>query len=244
MRDASTRKDNNATIAVFGPETANASDHAGALTVSDARLLALPVRSFKGTFAWVTSPLLLMLANRDLGDSGKALPELTVAPATALVTSSSRCVQGDKVYLNDLDLNSSQSAEASEWAIHLAPMVCKDALSVFETRFMVVDDETMTFLWETATQIDTRIRIDRGTKTVVDGALWVEESLPPETLLIGVLEADKSRRANAETMTAQQVLDHAVNGEPVLQFCGKASVGRGRCRMVPWKIPSEKKTNA
>ena len=43
--------------AIFGPDTANASDHAGALVVGDALLLALPVRSFKGTFAWVTSPL-------------------------------------------------------------------------------------------------------------------------------------------------------------------------------------------
>ena len=41
--------------------------HAGALVVGDARLLALPVRSFKGTFAFVTSPLLLRLAKRDLG---------------------------------------------------------------------------------------------------------------------------------------------------------------------------------
>jgi len=52
--------------AVFGPDTANASANAGAPSVGDARLLALPVRSFKGTFAWVTSPVLLGLATRDL----------------------------------------------------------------------------------------------------------------------------------------------------------------------------------
>src|SRR5579884_2964994 len=53
-------------LATFGPDTNNAAEHAGALIVGDARLLALPVRSFKGAFAWVTSPLLLTLAKRDL----------------------------------------------------------------------------------------------------------------------------------------------------------------------------------
>jgi CRISPR-associated protein Cmr4 len=53
-------------LATFGPETQNAGDHAGALVVSEARLLVLPVRSFRGTFAYVTCPLLLRLAKRDL----------------------------------------------------------------------------------------------------------------------------------------------------------------------------------
>jgi CRISPR-associated protein Cmr4 len=41
--------------AVFGPDKDNADKHAGALICTDARLLALPVRSFRGTFAYVTS---------------------------------------------------------------------------------------------------------------------------------------------------------------------------------------------
>src|SRR5690349_23955205 len=48
--------------ALFGPlrevpgaegDEAREGDHAGALVVGDARLVALPVRSFLGTFAWV-----------------------------------------------------------------------------------------------------------------------------------------------------------------------------------------------
>lgn len=55
-------------LATFGPDgkKVDAAEHAGALVVGDARLLALPVRSFKGTFVWATSPLLLRLALRDL----------------------------------------------------------------------------------------------------------------------------------------------------------------------------------
>ena len=49
---------------VFGPETEDSAKFAGALSCTDARLLALPVRSFRGVFAYVTSPLLLTLAAR------------------------------------------------------------------------------------------------------------------------------------------------------------------------------------
>jgi CRISPR/Cas system CMR subunit Cmr4 (Cas7 group RAMP superfamily) len=65
---------------------------------------------------------------------------------------------------------------------------------LFTRRFVVVDDDTMTFLWETATQVDARVRLDDATRTVAQGALWLEESLPPETLLTGLLAADRSRR--------------------------------------------------
>ena len=70
-------------VAIFGPETANASDHAGSAHFSDARLLLLPVRSLAGTFAWVTSPLLLRRFLRDVNDSKDLKPPTNVpAPAT------------------------------------------------------------------------------------------------------------------------------------------------------------------
>ncbi len=43
----------------FGPDTKDADKHAGAITVTDARLLAFPVRSLRGVFAWVTCPSVL-----------------------------------------------------------------------------------------------------------------------------------------------------------------------------------------
>jgi CRISPR-associated protein Cmr4 len=47
---------------LFGKESA---EHAGALLVSEARVLAFPVRSAKGCFAWITCPLVLRRAERD-----------------------------------------------------------------------------------------------------------------------------------------------------------------------------------
>jgi len=47
------------TQVIFGPETDKASDHAGAISVGDAKILLFPVRSLKGVFAYVTCPLVL-----------------------------------------------------------------------------------------------------------------------------------------------------------------------------------------
>jgi CRISPR-associated protein Cmr4 len=52
--------------AIFGPESSNASDHAGALSPGDGRILLFPIRSLAGVFAWITCPLVLSRFQRDL----------------------------------------------------------------------------------------------------------------------------------------------------------------------------------
>lgn len=226
--------------AVFGPDFENAGKHAGALTCTDARLLALPVRSFRGTFAYVTSPLLLTLAARDLTS-----PPPIPAIGTNEIIAADFLRDGAKVYLEDLDLavptkNNPPTPEQVKataayegWSNLIAAVFGRDpeAQKIFRNRFAIVDDETMTFLWDTATQLDHRVRISPDTRTVAKGALWLEESLPPETLMIGLLMAETSRDA-ARSMAPDQVLKAAMKAGTGLQFGGKSTVGRGRCRMV------------
>jgi CRISPR-associated protein Cmr4 len=54
----------------FGPSTEYAGDARGGLVFSDASLLALPVRSLFGTFAWVTCPYVLGRFLRDTLETG------------------------------------------------------------------------------------------------------------------------------------------------------------------------------
>lgn len=229
LRDARRATDREKTEAVFGPSDDPAA-HAGALVVTDARLLALPVRSFRGTFAWVTSPLLLTLAKRDLGEPNLVVP--AIDGRGARLAQGTICVHNDRLYLEDLDLAAAVAVEASAWAHRLAPLASPGE-DIFTKRFAIIDDDTMGFLWETATQVDTRVRLDERTRTVAKGALWLEESLPPETLLIGLLAADRSRRRDVR-MTPDEVLGFVLSNEEVHQFGGKATTGRGRCRIVPF----------
>lgn len=238
-RNAVDDKEKNELLAVYGPEQQpeDGLRHAGALQVGDARLLALPLRSFVGTFAWVTSPLLLTLAARDLKESRQAPPTVpTVTGRGAKVSAqlSSVNIHSGKVYLEDIDLKVEGDGDVDGWAKLVAKLVAPEQQEMVTSRFLVVDDETMTYFWETGTQIETRVRLDPETRVVAKGALWMEECLPPETLLIGLMAAERSRRQKV-TLTEDQVLEQALKQGRTLQFGGKATVGRGRCRVVPVK---------
>src|SRR5947207_13812146 len=77
---SSSRPDGQITRDVFGPETDKSSEHAGSVQFSDAHLLLLPVRSVRGTFAWVTSPYLIRKLARASREAGVDLSPLPAAP--------------------------------------------------------------------------------------------------------------------------------------------------------------------
>jgi CRISPR-associated protein Cmr4 len=68
----------------FGPPTEHAGDARGGLVFSDASLLALPVRSLFGTFAWVTCPYVLGRLLRDALEAG-GLPSSVKAALETLI---------------------------------------------------------------------------------------------------------------------------------------------------------------
>lgn len=222
---------------VFGPPPDAAHEHAGAVAVGDARLLLLPVRSFLGTFAYVTSPLLLQLAKRDLGVdfAVPAFAEPGGRFASGVIPRNVLQTQEATIVLEDLDIRGTRPCDDVErWAAFLAGALGEDdqARAAIHERFVVVDDETMSFLWDTCTQLDTRVRLDDKTRTVAKGALWVEESLPSETVLIGLLGAEHTRDGQLG-WGPDEVLSKVLPGELFLQLGGKATVGRGRCRVLP-----------
>jgi CRISPR-associated protein Cmr4 len=61
----------------------------------------------------------------------------------------------------------------------------------FPGRFAIVPDDVFRDFTRTATEVISRNRLDDNTRTVVEGALWIEEHLPAETVLYcPVLAAD------------------------------------------------------
>ncbi|MCS7080887.1 MAG: type III-B CRISPR module RAMP protein Cmr4 [Chloracidobacterium sp.] len=225
------------TSKIFGPETDNASDHAGTLHLADQRLLLLPVRSFAGTFAWTTSPYVLARFARDAAAAGLTTPSLitnlksngqTALTATETVLKA----QGETIVLEDLDLNGQPDPRAREWADWLSQRLFPDAAAWrgwLRERLCVVSDDVFNFLAETATETTARIRLDDDAKTVAEGALWYEEALPAESVLYGLAVAAPVKKAELEANLIFTVLGK-LTGNP-RQFGGKASVGRGLCRM-------------
>ena len=223
-------------LALFGPKTSdNASEYAGAIAVGDGRLLALPVRSWNGTFAWVSCPMVLRRYQRDMLSVGNKIVPATVAspqPNASLRTSDSVLCDKDseKIHLEDLDIKS--SAGADDWATFISGCVFDDAnwQTLFMERFLILPDDLFNFLAETATEIRGRIKIDANTRTVKSGALWYEEYLPAETLLWGVVASDRSRKDKHEKNAADLLA--LLRKERRLQIGGNASTGGGQERWI------------
>lgn len=248
---AEVRADGAAQNGAGGGQDGAMSGHAGSAQFSDQRLLLLPIRSLAGTFAWVTSPYLLDRFARDAAACGVAeLPPIPEAPAEngvcfiieagtiaaggSPVASALRCRVGAErpVVLEDLALTPRESPDARRWAAVIGAAVFPDEprwQGLLAARLCIVHDDVLAFLLETATEVTARVALLPDTKTVRDGGLWYEEALPTETILTGLVAIQPPARAGR---TVAQVLTalRERTGD-VLQFGGKATVGRGLCRV-------------
>ncbi len=216
--------------------------NSGALVFSDANLLLLPIRSIYGTFAWATCPLALSRFGRDLEATGRVVPPLLFpsdshaylveTPRSALLAAT----PGDArtIFLADADIQTEPSASAFTWANSLADLLFSPGSpwrAMFLSRFVVLPDNMFSFFAERGTEVSTRVQIDPVTNTVARGALWTEESLPPETVLAGICWCDHVYHRAAEFPPAT-LLDHFCKGDYSLQIGGKATVGKGRVRAM------------
>lgn len=210
-------------------------ENAGAVVFTDARIVALPIRSYYGTFAYVTSPLVLKRLKRDLHSvdwDGIPSDVPDMAGEMLLTVARSKLVQNGKVYLEEYDFNAKEEAIAEEWAKVLGQAVFRDDeewRKIFQERFAIVQDDIFNFISESATEVNARVRIDPTTGTVAKGALWYEENLPAETILAGIVWSDQVARNSVEPET---LLNRIANGQLHLQIGGKATVGKGKVRCV------------
>lgn len=223
-------------VAIFGPDTNRASDHAGAAYFSDAKLLLLPVRSYAGVFAYATSPYLLRRFKREATMVGLTPPDLPQDPnnqGTAWIGEESKLAEGGKVYIEDLDFVAKTNGTVSEWEQWLLDNAPGLDLPL-RGRMLVLDNNAMSFLLETALEVVTRIRIDEETKTVAQGALWFEENIPAESLLYGFLSVAPQSfgKVNGTPLPGGEILELLEGlAKQTLQFGGNATIGRGISQM-------------
>lgn len=231
------REDDELVRAAFGrrnnSSTIEANSMAGSLVFTDARIVCLPIRSFYGTFAWVTSPFCLERLKRDMH---LTVPSLKTE--SAAVTNTTKLVRhASKLYLEDLDLDCGKSREADSCAELIARAVFADNpdwQAIFRERLVIVSDDIFTFLCEAGTEVSAHIRLAEETGVVAKGALWYEEALPVETLLAGTVWCDRVyREKNAsDELTKEKLLERFCSQPLGLQIGGKASTGKGQVRCL------------
>lgn len=228
---------------IFGPET-NASEFAGALSLSDAQLVALPVRSLIGAYCYATSPLALARVKR-LAELAKveatwAIPDI---PDGKAIVVSDEILSKDRLILEAFEFKRAigDCATIAEW---LAEHVFSDAEDFFakklKSHLVILNDSDFSYFARHAMVVEPHVRIDDESGTADDGGLFYTENLPPETLMVGLAQATVERRKKGNERRSDEldatavlgtVFDDKENGLGIggkpLQIGGDATTGRG-----------------
>ncbi|PID64641.1 MAG: type III-B CRISPR module RAMP protein Cmr4 [Gammaproteobacteria bacterium] len=231
---------NESVIYVFGPDTTAGNEHAGAVAISDARLLLLPVRSLTSQFKWVTCPAAIKRFFKDTDRFGITIsdtPSFSMEKNSALVAEGQ---EGDPLFLEEYRFKTigAEFDAIIDLLLQLMKNVVRDDLV---KQLVMIDDDNFSHLSQHATPVNAHIAIDSETKIVKPGALWYEETLPPETLLYTGISAVDSRKKHDlnnidETppagMDATQILGAVTDlfaEKCWLQLGGNETVGMGWC---------------
>lgn len=232
---------------VFGPEGEEA--HAGAMTITDARILLFPVKSLKGVFAWITCPMVLERFKKEIefvGIQGFSFSnfknlENTLPKQTNIAISS-------KVVLEEFTFEVREDEITSKIAEWLANAVFPNDNTYdfwrdkLKKDLVILSDDDFKQFVKTSTEVITRTRIDNTTGTVVSGGLWTEEYLPQDTILYSLLmftsprvEKDEQKgifKANSPEEEAKRVSEFFEKGlPPVIQIGGNQTIGKGFMRV-------------
>jgi len=234
------------TIRLFGSDWSEGARDQGALLFSDAWLVCMPVMSYVGDFAWVTSPMSLARFARERRYTlpNAKPPALPQPPANqAMVTNDCKLQHAEDLYLHELKIKASKHPHAQAWAELIAKEVFAgepDFQTAFIQRFVVVPEAELVHLSHAAAHVPMRNALDDN-KTVKDGALWSEENMPAETIFWGTVAADTLQDCDKITHQASVSLAQftaLAHKTPRLQLGGKATIGRGMCRFV---LPTQAK---
>jgi len=230
---------------VFGPDTQAASEHAGAVSVGDAKILLFPVRSLIGVFAWVTSQDVLARFKRDAEMAGLSVPWTPTGPtADDRALAASNVVASDnRVVLEEFAFTAEPKPDAQAIANWLAQNALPSGSEydywrqALPQRLVILPENAFRDFTQFSTEVISRIRLDDEKKTVARGALWSEEHLPSDTLLYATLFASKPRVREADLPDDWKQASDKV-GEVLgfvkacidggrIQLGGDSTVGRG-----------------
>ena len=201
-------------VYLFGStDTKNAS--AGSLLIGEGKLLAFPVRSAKGCWAWITCPLALARFARDTGAT------VTVPTDGKTLAAKDLRIDGSVVFeeyplesVGDLpeDLVGALEGVSSD-------PVWKDNL---RKHLAVVDDDLFAYFVKNACEIANHNRIDDEKGVVAPGALFSQENVPSEAMFYAVFNSRDGKDFD-------KVSGRLVQEKNLLQIGADMTIGLGWC---------------
>lgn len=200
--------------------------NAGCVQIMEAKLLAFPVRSLAGCFAWVTCPSALERFQRDTGKRF-AVPILK----TSEVVAGRDLVVQSQVVLEEYPLAVTAGQDV-ESVVSALKECTNDPLwkSKLGTRLAIVSDEMFQQLVTSCTEVVARIVMDPKTRT--NSNLFNQENVPCEALFYSVLTVLPSRRSGQDPEPSSDGLLETLlplESPPLLQIGGDETTGHGIC---------------
>jgi CRISPR-associated protein Cmr4 len=194
------RCDKDQVVWAFGSLPGSEKPQVGVLSFSPMRPLLFPVRTYKGVFAWITctSAVAAWLAEAEKHGVAVNPPpvappgefEAVVAPDCPMLTDRGTLIIEEFTF----PVRQADGMRGfGEWLAGTA-LPQKPAYGFWRERFsggvVLVPDDIFAFFLQHRTAVVRRVAIDPATGTAQDGAMWIEESLPSETLLCGFVSAE------------------------------------------------------
>lgn len=221
MRDVFENKHSEQTTErVFG-----APNGAGGISVTDGRLLLLPVRSLTGNYRWVTCPYILERLQRDLQLAGFeqdfSIPQLKEAHAVA-------ATEG-RLYLEELLFTVSKEEETiNTLANAIKSLVLhKSTQDRLLNQLTVISDVDFKHFASYGLPVNARNQLNKEKKTSRN--LWYEETIPADSLFYTIL---LPRHGKEEDL---QDLLEVFGDRPYLQVGGNETIGQGWCAISCWE---------
>jgi len=218
LRDAVRRTSTEQADAIFGVQ-----DNAGKLSFGDAKILAFPVRSAKGSFAFATCRLALERMNRDAALNLDDLPD---------EPQEMQCLAGQAITLTR---NSKTGVVLEEYLFTkkgdfpgkleevLLSLLDDPVWKVAKGRFVLLSNGDFAHFVKNACEVSQHVAIEPDKGTAKHGALFNLEAVPAETLFYAPITP--LARNNGELSQ----LDQFIQNKPIFQFGGDSTTGLGFC---------------
>ncbi|WP_048602203.1 type III-B CRISPR module RAMP protein Cmr4 [Rubeoparvulum massiliense] len=195
-------------------------DFAGAVAVTDGRLLLLPVRSLTGHFRWVTCPYILRRWQRDIQMMGSSSRFFIPDPQDdeAYVA-----IEEESLFLEEFSFRAIQKkSEIQAIASELGKLIQHESVrDNLVQSLTIVHDDMFRYFAKYGLSVQARNQLDAETKESKN--LWYEETLPPDTLLYTLILPrlnEKEQLARIKKMFAHDLY---------VRVGGNETIGQGWC---------------
>ena len=161
----------------------------GSLYIGESKLLAFPVRSARGCFAWLTCPTALRRFNRE-ANAKLSIENLSVEGMDAVAVDS-LTLGGNKAAFEEYVVTVKSKPDDNDTVVKALagmsgdPLWCKE----LKDKLAIVSDELFQYFSENACEIAQHNRINDESHVVDDKALFSQENVPSESMFYAVLRS-------------------------------------------------------